>query len=144
MVAVVLVAMAVIGTTSSLLYIREALEVDKQRLIAVNYARQYLEQIRRGLYPEVPTGETVQLDDFDTPDFLTETSDLNATVDIRVYPVVHDSSSGRYEPDLSSELTSMPESGDRVYVEVEVSWQRTGRRSNTTETEVLQTYVAPR
>ena len=46
---------------------------------------------------------------------------------------------------LGSEVLSFPlENRRRVLVEVAVSWNRLGRQSTRTATEVLRTYVAPR
>ncbi|MBN1478576.1 type II secretion system protein [Candidatus Sumerlaeota bacterium] len=133
--AMAIVAFVVVGTLSSLLFVRETLELDKQRLIALNHARRQVELIRRNVFTDI-SSQSVVIDNFNTPD--NPEDDLVGQMTTRVWTVNQDGS-------LGSEVTSFPlENRHRVLVEVAVSWSRLGRQSTRNAIEVLRTYVAPR
>jgi type II secretory pathway pseudopilin PulG len=135
MIAVALVSFSAVGTLSSLVFIREQLEIDKQRLIAQNHARRQLELIRRNLFTSI-SDETVTIDNFNTPD--DPDDDLVGVMTTTAWEVNPDGTTG-------SAVSSFPlEERKRVLVQVSVTWNRLGRLSPTTAVEVMQTYVAPR
>jgi type II secretory pathway pseudopilin PulG len=137
LVAVVLVTVAVIGTISSLLFIRETLDVDKQRLIAINHARQQMEVARRNLYPSLGFDSTILIDNFNTP---TVTAD-DVTAELSTQAWVIETDGSLTEVTTQNQL----EDGRMLLLQVEIEWNRgAGRRSETREREVLQTYVSPR
>ncbi|NUP90036.1 MAG: prepilin-type N-terminal cleavage/methylation domain-containing protein [Candidatus Sumerlaeia bacterium] len=133
--ATVIVAVGVIGTFSSLLFVRESLEIDKQRLIALNHARRQVELIRRNLFTSI-SDQSVVIDNFNTPD--NPNDDLLGTMRTRIWEVESDGT-------LGGAVTTFPlEERQRVLVEVDVAWQRLGRMSARDARETLRTYVAPR
>ena len=56
-----------LGVISSLVFTRTVSEYDKQRIVAINYARSYIEQFRRPCFPTLQGEHQVVLDDFNTP-----------------------------------------------------------------------------
>jgi type II secretory pathway pseudopilin PulG len=133
--AVAIVAFSVIGALGAILFIRESLEIDKQRVIALNHARRQVELIRRNLFTNI-SSQTVVIDNFNTPN--DPTDDLTGTLTTRAWDVLPDGQ-------VDAEVTTFPlEERKRVLVEVAVTWNRLGRQSDRTTTEVIRTYVAPR
>jgi type II secretory pathway pseudopilin PulG len=134
--ASVIVLIMGLGLASSLVFIRQAAEYDKQRIAAINYARQFMEQTRRDLVPslELPI-QTVTLDSFNTPSGL---DDLRATAEIHIYEL--DANCNRV-----AELTAPPTGHDWTLLEAEViiSWNRTGSLSSKRVSESLRTYLVP-
>jgi type II secretory pathway pseudopilin PulG len=135
LIAVVIAALSITSSVTAVLFLRDSLEVEKQRLIALNHARRQVELIRRNLFTSV-SQQSVVLDNFDTPE--NPEDDLTATVSTNVWNVNPDGSTG-------SSVTAFPlEQRRRVLVEVDVAWRRTGRLDPITAHETIRTYVAPR
>lgn len=133
--AISIVAMGILGAVGATLFVRESLEIDKQRLIALNHARRQVERIRRNLFTNV-SDQSVTIDNFNTPD--NPDDDLVGTLHTHVWRVNADGSVG-------NPVTTFPlEERERVLVEIDVAWQRLGRMSANTARETLRTYVAPR
>lgn len=133
--AVAIVAFSVMGSISSIIFIRETLEIDKQRLIALNHARRQIELIRRNVFTNI-SAQSVVIDNFNTPE--NPDDDLLGQLNTRVWDVNTDGT-------LGAEVISFPlEERRRVMVEVAVTWNRLGRQSSRTAVEVIRTYVAPR
>jgi type II secretory pathway pseudopilin PulG len=135
----VLIASAIVlvmglGLAASLVFMRHEAEYDKQRIAAINYARQFMEQTRRDLVPslELPI-QTISLDTFNTPSGL---DDLRATAEIHIYTL--DASGNRV-----AELTAPPTTRGLLEVVVSISWHRTGNLSSKLMTETLRSYLEP-
>ena len=122
-----------LGVISSLVFSRTVSEYDKQRIVAINYARSYIEQFRRPFFPTLQGEHQVVLDDFNTP---SPSDDLNAAINVALYEVNSDGSRG----DL---IVNPPMNQDMVEIEVTVTWNRTGRLSSKRVSEVLHSYIAP-
>jgi hypothetical protein len=124
-----------VGTFSAVVFLREQIELDKQRIIALNHARRQVERIRRNIFTSI-SDESVVLDNFNTPD--DPNDDLVGLMRTHVWTVNSDGT-------LGSQVTAFPlENRQRVLVEVSVSWSRLGRQSSRTAVEAIRTYVAPR
>lgn len=122
-----------LGIISSLVYSRTISEYDKQRIVAINYARSYIEQFRRPFFPTLQGQHQVVLDDFNTP---APSDDLYATIDVNLYEVNADGSRG-------AKVVNPPMDQEMLEIEVTVSWNRTGRLSSKRVSEVLHSYIAP-
>lgn len=137
LIAMLIVAMSSIGTVSAVIYSRNLAEYDKQRLSAISVARRYIEEAQRHVTLAGLTINSLPLDDFNTPDDLTD--DLNATLERHVYALNADGSRGAEVVNPAAiDLSNLYE------VVVTVSWERTGNRSGRPVTEELQTYIAPK
>jgi hypothetical protein len=120
-----------IGLVSSLIYMRERAELDKQRDIAANFARQFMEETRRNLFPALVNSErTIELE----TEFM-EAGAWPAVAKIKLYKT---DAHGTRVP-----ITTIPSRGDLIELEVTVEWQRMGRLSDRRFFESLHTYVFP-
>jgi type II secretory pathway pseudopilin PulG len=122
-----------LGVISSLVYSRTISELDKQRIVAINYARSYIEEFRRPFFPTLQGQHQVVLDDFNTP---APSDDLHATLNVDLYKVNADGSRG-------AKIVNPPMDQELLEIEVTVSWNRTGRLSSKQVTETLHSYIAP-
>jgi type II secretory pathway pseudopilin PulG len=123
-----------LGLVAGLIFMRQAAEYDKQRIAAINYARQFMEQTRRDLIPSLDLPiQTISLDTFNTPSGL---DDLHATAEIHIYEI--DASGNRIK-----ELTAPPTTRTLLEAEVIVAWNRTGSLSSRRVSESLRSYLVP-
>ena len=122
-----------LGVISSLVYSRTISEYDKQRIVAINYARSYLEEYRRPFFPTLQGEHQVLLDDFNTP---SPSDDLHAAINVNLYKVNADGSRG-------DKVVNPPMNEELLEIEVTVTWNRTGRLSSKRVSETLHSYIAP-
>jgi type II secretory pathway pseudopilin PulG len=108
---------ASLGTLGAIVYTRQSMELDKQRLSALNVARSYMEQVHSHI--NVSTAQ-VNLVDFNTP---INTPDLGANVQVDYFPIKSD---GHVAWD---EQLVYPNNSQPYYARVTVSWVPAGRWS---------------
>jgi prepilin-type N-terminal cleavage/methylation domain-containing protein len=134
MIAIAVFAFIGIGMMSTVIFMRETAEYDKQRIAAMAAARQFLEEeARRAPYPTLQPVNAVALDNFNTPE---AADDLNATVSLQLFQVNVDGSRG-------AELFAAPSTAQILEVVVTVTWNRTARLSDRQGSVSMSTYKYP-
>lgn len=112
MVITLIVGLAVVG---GIIYSRQAMELDKQRLAALNYARQALEAVHTNASIDAGVKTLVP---FNAPGM-----EIQATVEVDFYPVRDDGTVDWSAPQPA------PLQGRLCLARVTVTWQPAGRAS---------------
>jgi hypothetical protein len=109
-------AMAGLGTIAAIVFSHQMMELDKQKLAALNFCRQTLEEA--GAMSTVHTAGTVTLD----PHFNNPGKDLNATITLGYY-LFNNDGSVNWE---TGQVNSPPDDGTPVYCRVICQWTPVG------------------
>lgn len=114
--AMVITMIMGLSTIGAIVYTRQSMELDKQRISALNYCRDYMEQAHSHINV---SWNQVPLVDFDTP---TSSPDLMADVTVEYFPIL-ENATGTVDFDNP---TTMPDAIDPFYCRVSVTWTPPG------------------
>jgi type II secretory pathway pseudopilin PulG len=112
--AMIITMIAGLGTISAIIFTRQAMELDKQRLAALNYARQYMEQaISHNTVAPVANELLVP---FNTPGV----ENLESRVEVEYFPIDGDGRVVWAEPQVAAQAARP------MFCRVSVSWHPPG------------------
>lgn len=131
MIAMIVVSLASISTTSLITFLRMHNDYEQERARAHQIVSEEIELAKFDLYPRLRTGSDVRIWDNATP--LDTSDDTNGEIDV----IVRDAYTG-------AQLTAAPVPATLVQLEVTLRWNPRGRLGGSKEyRESIMTLIAP-